>query len=142
MNSNQLIRVVTSLKMPLDQFVLFGGCCLAIRNLRPTDDLDLFVTEELYSNLKTRFGGEVHRYGQRYLVFEHQGIAVDAHAEWHMIGWQPDFASYLKEPEMVKGLPFMPLRAIYEWKADTAREKDLADCHLIEAYWQKIKVPA
>lgn len=137
MNANQLSRLVTKLRLPALQFVIIGSGNLAMRGIRPTEDLDLFVTPAIYAVLKQKYGGEVHQYGQTYLEFFVDGIQVDAHAEWKMPGYQPQFKKYLQQPEVIDGLPFMPLKDLYDWKAATRRDKDVADLKLIKDYWSK-----
>lgn len=135
MDGQQLRQVVDTLAMPDGEYIIFGGGCLAIRGLRPTPDLDLYVTQRLYDQLKAMYGGEVRQHNQTYLIFSAAGTEIEAHATWNMQDWQPDFPRYLKSPEIVRGLPFMPLQDVYEWKKAVRRPKDVSDLELIESYW-------
>jgi hypothetical protein len=50
--------------------------------------------------------------------------------------WVPDIKSYIENPEIIEGYPFMPLEELYEWKTSVRRPKDITDLKLIEAYWR------
>jgi hypothetical protein len=118
------------------EYVLFGGSCLAIRGLRDLNDVDLFVTKRLYKLLTARGWQEKSEPGGApYLTTRIAGVTIDAVADWLGDGWQPNIQSYLRHPEIIDGLRFMPLKDLYEWKKATRRPKDIIDMSLIEKYW-------
>lgn len=137
MHKEQLLKVLRELGLPRDGYVIFGGACLAIRDLRATDDIDLFVSKEVYEELKGRGWQErTDLWEQPWLQTEINGIIIEVYQHFEAEGWQPRFEHYLTEPEMVGGYRFMPLDELYEWKAFVRRPKDVADMKLIEQYRQ------
>lgn len=108
---------------------------MAVRNLRPTDDIDLYVTPEFYQKLKDRGWQEKKDlWPEPYLVTKVNDVVVEAYQAFDTQGWQPRFQRYLLKPEMVEGYRFMPLDELYEWKAATRRPKDLRDIKLIDKF--------
>lgn len=137
MNKDELIEFIGSLGLIKGEFVLFGGSSLTIRGLRPAGDLDIFVTKKQYDKLAEQ-GWKPKSQNQRteYLVNEFNGFEVQVFHKWEGEGWQPDVKSYLSNPEVVLGLPFMPLKELYKWKNITRRPKDLEDLKLMHRYWE------
>lgn len=136
------IKQVQSLRLPTTDYLVFGGGCLAALNLRMAEDIDLFITEKLYNRLLKQ-GWQETRVGKRkpYLVTNKNGVEIQAFSVWEGEGWQPQIANYFNYPEIIKGIPFMPLDQLYQWKAATRRPKDLVDMALIEVYWQQRRLP-
>lgn len=138
MDAARLQGLIHKLKLPSGDFVLFGGTILAALDIRDAKDIDIFVTDQLFGQLEER-GWEKKSQADRppYLVSSIEGVPVQAFRVWEGGQWEPKITSYLKEPQMVNGLPFMPLIELYAWKAATRRPKDLEDMVLIDRYWDK-----
>lgn len=135
----EIIELVAMLKLPKGQYCVFGGASLAIKDIRPTDDIDLYVTQRLYSQLKKQ-GWEEKQFDNfmPYLYKKINGVEFEAFTTYNKDdSWIPKIKEYIDHPEVIEGIPFMPLKELYDWKADTARPKDLTDNKLIEAYWAK-----
>jgi hypothetical protein len=138
MDSKRLHKLVAELGVPHGGYVLFGGTILAALGIRDAGDIDIFVTEEVFNELRSRGWKEKSKKGRPpYLVSSVGGVPIQAFHIWVGGGWQPDIPSYISNPEVVDGLPFMPLRQLYDWKVATRRPKDIEDITLIENYWQK-----
>lgn len=141
MHKQQLIEYLSLLKLPKTDYCLFGGACLAVRDLRPTDDIDLFVTKKLYEELKNNGWRETREIGlSPYLSIQINNMQFEAHAQFDNKNWQPDIKRYLSQPEVIESYPFMPLTDLYEWKSITRRGKDISDMKLIEEYWTAQKL--
>ncbi len=136
---DEIIELVEQLDLPKGQYCLFGGSSLAIRNIRPTYDIDLYVTQKLYGELKKQGWEEIKLDNfMPYLYKKFSKFECEAFTTYNKNDrWIPKIKDYIESPEVVEGIPFMPLKELYDWKADTARFKDLADNKLIEAYWAK-----
>ncbi len=140
MYKKHLLSSVALLKLPLGGYCLFGGACLAVRNLRLVDDVDLFVTKKVYDRLRDEGWREVIGTNQTpYLSATINKVCFEAHKEFMNRKWQPNIQRYLSHPEIVDGVPFMPLDELYEWKSITRRSKDVKDIKLIESFWSKQK---
>jgi hypothetical protein len=135
MNAGELLAFLEKLDLPHGEYAIFGGACLTIRNIRNLKDLDIFVSENLYEELLAR-GWQETSTGNRkpYLINRKSGIDIQAFSFWEGEGWQPKINSYIGDPEIVNGIPFMPLQELYKWKAATRRPKDLEDLKLINIY--------
>lgn len=138
MYREQLLEHLSSLDLPNGEYCLFGGVCLAIRNIRQTDDIDAYVTQELYKQLKDADWQEIKEVGRMpYLQKNVDGVECEAFVTSDSPGWQPDIPRYLARPEIIAGYPFMPLKDLYEWKANVRRPKDVRDLKLIEEFWAR-----
>ena len=143
MDRDKLFSIIEGLDLLKGEWVVFGGACLTARSIRSTADLELFVTRRLYMTLakngwKERVTGST---GANYVTKIFGEIPVLAFITCGSEKWQPRVHNYLKQPEIIDGVPFMPLSEMYKWKAATARPKDLDDIKLIDNYWQsKISV--
>lgn len=135
MNRQQLKQFVNKLDLPNGEYVIFGGASLTIRGLRDCLDLDLFITDGLYDRLLADGWIEKSENARTpYLIVKKNGIPIQAFRVWEGGSWEPDITSYLRTPEIVDDLPFMPLDELYEWKKVTARPKDIVDLKIIEEY--------
>lgn len=135
--AKDVIAALKQLNLPAGEYCLFGGSSLAIRGIRPTPDIDLFVTPQLYEELKKRGWKEVFvKKGMYCLESKSNGLESEACKTCGEDDtWIPNIQEYINNPEVVEGIPFMSLKALYEWKADTARQRDLDDLKLIDDYW-------
>jgi hypothetical protein len=138
MYREQILEYLKRLELPDDGYCLFGGCCLAIRNIRPTDDIDMYVTKDLYEQLKQSGWQEIKEKGRMaYLATEIDGVEFEAFVTSDSKGWQPKIQEYLKQPEIIDGYRFMPLSELREWKANVRRPKDTIDIKLIDEFWTR-----
>jgi hypothetical protein len=135
MNDMKLIALIKTIDLPVGQYALFGGACLAIRNIRNLNDLDIFITDKLYDKLCADGWHEISTEKRKpYLITKIRGIDIQAFKIWEGVGWQPDIRAYIDNPEVVQGIPFMPLTELYKWKQETRRPKDLKDLKLIDSF--------
>jgi hypothetical protein len=138
MHHQELIKNLQLLALPKNGYCIFGGACLAVRDIRETDDIDVYVAPDLYEDLKGRGWEEkLEPWPQPYLVTSVNGVIVEVYRAFESEVWQPRFNRYLKEPELIDGYRFMPLGELYKWKMATRRPKDVRDLELIEAFWRK-----
>jgi hypothetical protein len=50
------------------------------------------------------------------------------------LGYMPDLSKLIARADIIKGLPFMPLKDLIELKKALGRQKDAADIALIEKH--------
>lgn len=134
MSNQDLFRKVKELNLPFGQYALFGSAPLGIRELRECRDIDLIVTEELWNEFKNKSGWE-------YKITENgvEHIAKGDIEIWHdWLPWYQDISKFIKNAEIIDGLPFVRLESIIEWKKKFGREKDLKDVELME--WLKLNM--
>ena len=70
-----------------------------------------------------------------YLYKMMHGIEVNIFSCWRVRGaGDIDMANWIAMANMVDGIPCVPLKLIYAWKAEMGRAKDLDDIQLIKEY--------
>jgi hypothetical protein len=140
MNREQLFTVVRELDLPRHEYAIFGGACLTAHNIRETEDLEIFVTDNLYQTLVQEGWDERVTFSTNadYVTEMVQKVAVLAFRQCGSDKWIPDVDTYIRSPELIDGVLFMPLEAMRAWKAKTARPKDLVDVGLIGNYLDKL----
>jgi hypothetical protein len=139
MHRNELFLFLERLALPLGEWVVFGGACLAAHGIRATKDVDLFVTPQLYQRLQDE-GWEArvtNSTSSPYLLKVVGGVELQAFIQCGSEEWVPKVQTYFNQPERINGFSFMPLKEMYAWKDATRRPKDISDLALIEAYWQQ-----
>ncbi len=136
MDRERLFTIIALLDLPEGEWVVFGGACLTAHGIRTTSDLELFVTHVLYKKLRNDGWQEkvANSTGAAYITKPYLNIPVLAFMTCGSIQWRPAVKSYLRNPEVLDGWPFMPLSEMYKWKEATARPKDIADLQLINDY--------
>lgn len=136
MNREELFSIIGELEFPPSQYAVFGGACLTANSIRDTNDLEIFVCNQLFQRLidlgwEQRIAGST---GALYLTTTVSKIAVLAFETCGSEKWVPDVDAYIQNPELIEGWPFMPLAAMRDWKLATARPKDLLDVDLIDMH--------
>lgn len=142
-----IVGLLRELNLPIEQYVIGGSGVLALRNLRPIRDLDIFVRTRLYKRLKE--SGEwmevcqdphdpIRKNDPPYLEKIINGIHVNVFYDWKHRGFQVDVQYHLTNQEWVQAenqmWPTVSLNHILQWKIATARPKDKHDVQLINDY--------
>ena len=121
--------MVRALGLPSRKYVVVGGAALAARDLRNTDDIDLVVTDELFSQLAASgWTGKSRPNGKPGL----RKGCVEAYLDVNTDGFERSTAWLMEHAEVVHGIPLVDLHTLYAWKRTYGREKDLKDVHLLE----------
>lgn len=129
-------EMLRQLQLPLGHYAVTGSGSIGVRNLREVGDIDLIVSQELWSTLATR-----------YAVIEENGVTkitltdeIEAFRQGSFPDSQPDapsVAQRISQAEIINGLPFESLAHVLYYKRQMGREKDLRDIALIEAWLDK-----
>jgi hypothetical protein len=122
---------VKALKLPNGQSVVFGAGPLAAHGIRPTNDVDLFVTTALYQHLLAAgWSEQTTSTGGLYLA---DGI-YEADDTWDYGAYNPTIEELIDMAEVIGGVPFAPLGEVLKWKRAFGRPKDVVDVRLIEEH--------
>lgn len=133
--AEKIIDVIGELDFDKSEFAIFGGACLALRGIREARDIELFITESVKRTLIDQGWTERTFDGRNpHIVGQVGCVDVELFSSWDGDGWQPAIDTYLEKPEIVRGLPCMPLDELLIWKRLTARPKDLRDIELVELW--------
>jgi len=134
----QLLSILEQLELPSNQFVVFGGGVLAVRDIRQIGDVDIFVKKALYNKLSKEGWIEKrpHPHDPPFLEKYVDDKKINVFYDWTSRKWEPGLKRFLKYPEIIEGYPFVPLEAMYEWKTrlEYQRKKDIRDIRLIEQH--------
>ncbi len=126
-----VIAEVKKLDLPLGQYVVVGSGIMAQLGLREANDVDIAVTPNLHTTLRTSGGWEEEeRYGKIFLKKETVDIIPRLDWESYSTTTEEAIASAI----IIDGVPFMNLTELLKFKRALGRAKDLSDIALIEEY--------
>lgn len=126
---------VRELGLPLNQVVVIGSGVLDALSLREADDIDLAVSDRLFSSLKRSGKFELSvRHGQEVL----ERGAAEIWQDWGS-GRAMSFEVLYTNGIEIDGVRFCHPQTVLAWKRNMYRDKDVDDIALLEAY---LKVPA
>lgn len=131
MTKEDVIAKVKSLNFSHGSYVVYGAALFAVYGVREVRDIDMFVSPELYEQLKKRGWKKIMK-GPRdepliYDVFE-------AHNTWEFSPYAPTFEELMYRSVTYTDVTLASIEDICKWKEASGRPKDLADLKLIDAY--------
>jgi len=121
------LAVLKKINLSVGQYAVFGSGPLAVRGIRPANDLDLIVKDELWRELN-----------KKYPSLDNRSIKIgkiEVYRDW--LPWLSDKDQLIDSAEIFDGVPFVKLEYVLAWKKKMGRDKDLADIKLIENYFKK-----
>lgn len=128
MKIKDLLSELKVLKLPPDQYAIYGSGPMAVRGMRETNDLDLVVKDDLYKKLQRKYKeikpghikiGKIEIYACQTSFFDEPEKIID-------------------RTETIEGFKFVRLEDLLKWKKKMGREKDLKDIKLIRKYLRHI----
>lgn len=134
MNFKDFLNQLDQLKLPQDQYAITASGTMAVRGIRASKDLDVLVSEKLWSELSTKHTvepgavcdnihfGDVHLIGNFRMVPEGDPYSVDMQ---------------IKTADIIDGRRYVKLKIIRFYKELTGRASDLKDIELIDNYLKK-----
>jgi len=129
----ELLQKLKELDLPKGKFAIFGSGPICIRKLRKAGDLDVIVTEDIYSYFRNKLGFKAEKKASGFEYLDKNG--VELYKNWAPGDW--DVKKLIKEAEIIDGFPFVRLEEVLKWKRLKKREKDIKDIKLIEDYLNK-----
>lgn len=132
-----IFKKVKNLELPIGQYVVFGSGPLEAYGIRQANDIELFVTKELYIKLKAS-GWEEKEWpneGGHYL----QKDDFEADDTWHYGDYNPTPEELIAKAQIINGVPFAPLEEVRDWKLAFGRTKDIEDVKMIVDYFSNPK---
>lgn len=131
MTKQEIIEKVKSLNLPAGSFVVFGSGPMVAAGIRETDDIDMFVTTEVWQSLKDAGWRQIDKgVDDRPLARD----VFDVHDNWNFSFYAATLAYLLETADTFDGVPFASLDEVRKWKIASGREKDLRDIELIDKY--------
>jgi hypothetical protein len=134
MTKQEIIIKVKELGLPKGSYVVFGSCPLAAVGIREASDIDLMVSQEMFTELKKNGWVEVNKGSDNTpLVFD----VFEAYSSWKFGSYNPSFENLFSSSTEVDSVHFASLQEVREWKVASGRPKDLIDIKLIDEYLEK-----
>jgi len=118
------------LSLSQSEYALFGSAQLAVKGIRPSKDLDIIVTSELWESLTSKYL----QYIKHHPIRLHLGN-VEIFKDWVNLSDKID--EMIANAEIIDGIPFVRMEYVLEWKRFMGRPKDIADISLIEKHFSR-----
>jgi hypothetical protein len=131
MLARDIVSKVTALQLPPASYIVFGSGPLAAAGLREANDIDLFVSEDVYAYLENAGWKQVYK-GPGDTPITHGDF--EAHQHWTFSPYQPTLAHLQASATYIDGVAFASLKEVRKWKMASRRPKDLRDITLIDTY--------
>lgn len=123
----KMLVPVSDLRLPPDQYLIWGSGPLAMRGLRAAADVDLVVRKVLWDRLVQTYGAD----GPTKNRIKLGNVEI-----WKNLTNLTDrIDEIISDAEIIEGFPFMKLRYTLEWKRFRNSSKDVNDMRLIKE-WQ------
>jgi hypothetical protein len=130
MNLDDVVRTVKSLQFSVGSYIVYGSGPLALHGVRSVNDVDMLVTKELKTQLKSLGWKEVNKGPNDTPVTN--GV-VEAHDTWSFCEYSPALNELLNRADTYKGVSFASLEDVLKWKlASPASDKNLKDIQSIK----------
>lgn len=131
MTKNDVISKMKALNLPKGSYVVFGSGPLAVVGIREVNDIDLYVSTDLLSELKNKGWKKV----VKGLKDEpYQFDIFEAHDHWEFSPYAPTLKDLLSRMFEVEGISFASIDDVRRWKFESGGPKHLADVEKIDAY--------
>ena len=134
MNRKELVEKVKALGLPMGTYVVFGSGPLAAAGIRETEDVDLFVSDRLYTHMHENGWHETVGINGDHIL-KHGDYEVSR--SWKFGTYHPHFSDLYAAADIVDGVPFVNLHEVRAWKLQSSRPKDRRDIELIDRYMAK-----
>lgn len=131
-----VIEEAKKLQLPVRQYIVVGGGCLAVRGLRETKDLDVVVKPSLFDTLLERGWPQDFAYERRWNRRRAKRGNIEIYPDMFLEKTNSfvDVDNLIRRADIIDGVPFLPLGDLRVFKSDTGREKDLRDVVLIDNF--------
>ncbi|MFH1637351.1 MAG: hypothetical protein ABIB71_02925 [Candidatus Woesearchaeota archaeon] len=120
------LEELKKMKLPENEFAIFGSGPMAIRGIRENKDLDILAKASLWDNLKKQFP-----------VSDNDSIKVgeiEFFREWPFFE-NPE--ELIDHADIIDGFRFVKLKDVIKFKQALGREKDQRDIRKIEEFLRK-----
>src|SRR3989338_11261459 len=123
MGLQELLQELKALRLPAEDYAIFGSSPLAVRGIRDCNDLDIVVSARLWEELSSQYAPA----GKK--------IEIGNLEFWR--DWMPWFSpaevdEIIASAECIDDVPFAKLPYVIELKKKMGREKDKRDLVLID----------
>ena len=125
------LKKLDALGLDPEEYLITGGSVLAAHGLRDSKDIDILVSERLWTELLQKYGDTLKEFPMCKSMFA-DTIEIMSGVNRESVPWSIE--EQLNAADMIDGKKYQTLERIKLFKKISGREKDLADIQLIEAY--------
>ncbi|QQG47476.1 MAG: nucleotidyltransferase domain-containing protein [Candidatus Woesebacteria bacterium] len=126
MKIDYLIDTLKKQNFPKDQYAVFGSAVMAVRGMREAPNIDVIVTDKLWTELLDKR----HKPDEEGFI----RIAQIKISNWWFAPTRKNIPTMIKEAEIIKGVPFVRLEEVRDYKTFVNRDKDKNDVKLIDQF--------
>ncbi len=126
MNIDYLIDTLKKQNFPKGQYAVFGSAVMAVRGIREAPNIDVIVTDKLWIDLLDKR----HKPDEEGFI----RIAQIKISNWWFAPTRKTIPTMIKEAEILKGVPFVKLEEVRDYKTFVNREKDKNDVKFIDQF--------
>lgn len=135
LNKGEIIDEVQSLDWPTDKFIVFSGAVLALHDIRETSDIDIVVSDDLFSLCQESDEWKPGKQERQETAFLEKGIIeVASRLDWK--DYSTTLAEAKEREDIISGIPCMSLPDLLAFKQAMNRSKDRDDIMLIKKHLQ------
>lgn len=130
----ELLDEFRKLKLPEEEYVIYGSGPLAIRGIRKAKDLDVVVTKRLFQKLKEKYSENFKKDPKKRFK---EKLKIGKIEIYPINSWGlkfKDLNKAIKRAETIEGLKFIRLKDLIKFKEKMGRPKDFRDIELIKKY--------
>jgi high affinity sulfate transporter 1 len=132
-NRRTAVEMVKRLQLKPDSYVVIGGAVMEALHLRETGDVDLVVSDDVYSYFRDEQHWKEYVQDNGKKILSHGGYNI-------MHAWMGKTFSKLKHNALeIDGVSFMSVKELIDAKRHLARKKDISDIELLESYQAREK---
>lgn len=126
MKIEHLIAELKKQDFPKGEYAVFGSAVMAIRGIREAPNIDVIVTDKLWAELLDKR----HKPDEEGFI----RIAQIKISNWWFAPTRKSIPTMIKEAEEIKGIPFVKLEEVRDYKTFVNRDKDKNDVKLIDQF--------
>lgn len=138
LNNIEHINQFRRLRLPANKCLIVGSGTLALFGLKKNNDIDVWVTDDLYNKLhKHKDLKPVNRNDREGRIFyeTHDG---NIEITKNLPCTNGNFKEYFNRSITVYGIHFKSLNDVLTWKKCMGRPKDLKDIRIIKEYLKRL----
>ena len=137
MNFKKQFENFKKLNLPPNQLVVVGSGALSIRGIRDSEDIDVVVTESLWSQLIKQYKVGINSFGVENLEIEDDIEILNPTQSIFGNSRSVPIEEIFNKADEFDGIKFINLDHLKKIKKELGREKDLNDIALINDYLSK-----
>ncbi len=126
MKIDYLIDSLKKQNFPKGEYAVFGSAVMAVRGIREAPNIDVIVTNKLWGDLLD----QKHKPDDEGFI----RISQIKISNWWFAPTRKDIPTMIKEAETIRGVPFVRLEEVRDYKTFVNRDKDKNDVKLIDQF--------